>query len=92
VTMRGGAKGPLVLEQASHEIHVVDAGSRFKVVDARNHAIGTKQIISKSREIAFFSDALSYLIERVALRRRPKLLPAERRGRALGTRPWAATS
>ena len=87
MTMRGGAKGPLVLEQALHESLV---GS--KVVDALNHAIGTKQIISKSREIAFFSDALSYLIERVALRRRPKLLPAERRGRALGTRPWAATS
>jgi hypothetical protein len=85
--MRGGAKEPLVLEQALHESLV---GS--KVVDARNHAIGTKQISSKSREIASCSDALSYLIERAALRRRPKLLPAERRGRALGTRPWAATS
>ena len=56
--MRGGAKGPLVLEEAFHESLV---GS--KVVDALNHAIGTKQIISKSREIASCSDALSYLIE-----------------------------
>jgi len=42
VAMRGGAKGPLVLEQALHKSLI---GS--KVVDARNHAIGTKQIISK---------------------------------------------